>query len=130
MSKLTLTLEHVDPKHPNSMAMAQTIGLLAQLIDLPSGGMKLTINCEAEDMEGYADELRAVLSRRPVGIRVMIEKQNKEEVERSTMASVTPMDKVWNDEPLESVTMSSRGRSVTLDANMRRNAEEMLRNIK
>ena len=126
MSKLTLTLEHVDPKHPNSMSMAQTIGLLAQLIDLPSGGLKLTINCGAEDMESYADDLRNVLSRRPVGIRVMIDKQSKEEIERSTMASVTPMDREWG-EP-DSVTLSSRGRSVTLDAQTRRNADEMQAN--
>lgn len=96
MAKITLTIEHTDPKHPNSMAMAQTIGLLAQLIDLPSGGMKLTINCESEDLDSYADDLRGVLARRPVGIRVSIEKLDKEEVERSTMASVTPMDKAWS----------------------------------
>ena len=97
MGKLILSIEHVDPKHPNSMSMAQTIGLLAQLIDLPSGGMKLTINCEAEDMESYADDLRGVLSRRPVGISVKLKMENEDTIERSTMTSVTPMDKAgWN----------------------------------
>lgn len=96
MSKITLVIEHVDPKRPNSMSMAQTIGLLAQLIDLPSGGLKLTINCEAEDMDGYADELRAVLSRRPVGIAVKLKMENEDTIERSTMATVTPMDKAWS----------------------------------
>ena len=96
MSKLTLVIEHTDPKHPNSMSMAQTIGLLAQLIDLPSGGLKLTINCEAEDMESYADDLRELLSRRPVGIAVKLKMENEDTIERSTMSSVTPMDKAWS----------------------------------
>ncbi len=97
MAKLVVTIEHVDPKHPNSMSMAQTIGLLAQLIDLPSGGMKLTINCEPEDMDSYADDLRQVLSRRPVGITVKLKMENEDTIERSTMTSVTPMDKAgWN----------------------------------
>ena len=96
MSKITCTIEHVDPKRPNAQSMAQTIGLLAQLIDLPSGGMKLTINCEPEDMESYADELRAVLSRRPVGISVKLKMENEDTIERSTMTSVTPMDKAWS----------------------------------
>ena len=95
MAKLTLQIEHVDPKHPNSMSMAQTIGLLAQLINLPSGGMKLTINCEAEDMDSYADDLRELLSRRPVGIAVKLKMENEDTIERSTLVSVTPMDKVW-----------------------------------
>ena len=96
MAKLVVTIEHVDPKHPNSMSMAQTIGLLAQLIDLPSGGLKLTINCEAEDLESYADDLRGVLSRRPVGIAVKLKMESEDTIERSTMATVTPMDKAWS----------------------------------
>ena len=94
MSRITLTIEHVDPKHPNSMSMAQTIGLLAQLIDLPSGGLKLTIQCEAEDLESYADDLRGVLSRRPVGIAVKLKMESEDTIERSTMATVTPMDMI------------------------------------
>lgn len=96
MAKLVVTIDHIDPKHPNSMSMAQTIGLLAQLIDLPSGGMKLTITCEPEDMESYADDLRGVLSRRPVGISVKLKMENEDTIERSTMQSVTPMDKAWS----------------------------------
>lgn len=96
MAKLTITIEHVDPKHPNSISMAQTIGLLAQLIDLPSGGIKLTVNCEAEDMDGYADDLRGVLSRRPVGIAVKIKTEHEDTIERGALASVTPMDKAWS----------------------------------
>lgn len=96
LSRITVIIEHADPKHPNSMSMAQTIGLLAQLIDLPSGGMKLTINCEAEDMESYADDLRGVLSRRPVGIVVKLKMENEDTIERSTLSSVTPMDKAWS----------------------------------
>lgn len=96
-SKITLTLEHMDPKHPNSSAMAQTIGLLAQLVDLPSGGLKLSIACEPEDMDAYVDDLMTTLARRPVGIRVKVKKESEDEIERSTMASVTPMDKAgWN----------------------------------
>jgi hypothetical protein len=93
--KLTLTIEHVDPKHPNSRSMAQTIGLLAQLIDLPSGGLKLTIGCEQEDLDSYADDLMQVLAQRPVGIKVKLKKESEDEIERSTMANVTPMDKAW-----------------------------------
>ena len=96
MARITVTIEHVDPKHPNSMSMAQTIGLLAQLIDLPSGGIKLTVNCEAEDIDSYADDLRSVLSRRPVGISVKLKTENEETIERSSMANVTPMDKAWS----------------------------------
>ena len=94
--KITLSIEHIDPKHPDSRAMAQTIGLLAQLIDLPSGGLKLTVACEEEDMDAYADDLRSVLARRPVGIRIKIKKESEDEVERETLASVTPMDKAWS----------------------------------
>lgn len=96
MAKLVVTIDHTDPKHPNSMSMAQTIGLLAQLIDLPSGGMKLTINCEAEDMDTYADDLRAALSRRPVGIAVKLKMEHEDTIERSTLSNVTPMDKAWS----------------------------------
>lgn len=96
-AKITLTIEHVDPKHPDSVAMAQTIGLLAQLVDLPSGGLKLSIGCEMEDMDSYVDDLHGVLARRPVGIRVKIKKESEDEVERGTLANVTPMDKAgWN----------------------------------
>lgn len=95
-AKITLTIEHVDPKRHDSRAMAQTIGLLAQLVDLPSGGLKLTIGCEPEDMDSYVDDLQQVLARRPVGIRVKIKKESEDEVERGTMATVTPMDKAWS----------------------------------
>lgn len=96
-AKITLTLEHIDPKHPNSSAMAQTIGLLAQLVDLPAGGLKLTLTCEEEDMQSYVDDLMSTLSRRPVGIKVKLKKESEDEIERSTMATVTPMDKAgWN----------------------------------
>ena len=95
-AKITLTLEHIDPKHPNSTAMAQTIGLLAQLIDLPASGLKLAITCEEEDMQIYVDDLMAALARRPVGIKVKIKKESEDEIERSTMATVTPMDSVWS----------------------------------
>jgi hypothetical protein len=95
--KLTLTLEHIDPKHPNPQAMAMTIGLLAQLIDLPAGGIKLTVVCEEEDMDSYVEDLQGVLAKRPVGIRVKLKKESEDEIERSTLASVTPMDKAgWN----------------------------------
>ena len=94
MGKLILSIEHIDPKHPNSMSMAQTIGLLAQLVDLPSGGLKLTIQCEAEDMENYADDLRGVLARRPVGIAVKLKMEHEDTIERSALASVTPMDMI------------------------------------
>lgn len=75
--------------------MAQTIGLLAQLIDLPSGGLKLTIACEPEDLDSYADDLMQVLAARPVGIKVRLKKESEDEIERSTLATVTPMDKAW-----------------------------------
>lgn len=95
-AKITLTLEHMDPKHPNSSAMAQTIGLLAQLVDLPAGGLKLSIACEEEDLQSYVDDLMTTLARRPVGIRVKVKKESEDEIERSTMATVTPMDKAWS----------------------------------
>lgn len=95
-AKITLTIEHVDPKHPDSVAMAHTIGLLAQLVDLPSGGLKLTIGCEPEDLDAYVDDLQQVLARRPVGIRVKIKRESEDEVERGTLATVTPMDKAWS----------------------------------
>jgi hypothetical protein len=96
-AKITLTLEHIDPKHPNSAAMAATIGLLAQLVDLPAGGLKLSIVCEEEDMESYASDIYAVLSKRPVGIKVKVKKESEDEIERMTLATVTPMDKAgWN----------------------------------
>lgn len=94
-AKITLTLEHIDPKRPHSPAMAQTIGLLAQLVDLPCGGLKLTIACEEEDMQSYADDLMQVLAARPVGIKVKIKKESEDEIERDTLATVTPMDKAW-----------------------------------
>lgn len=71
--KITLTLEHIDPKHPNSAAMSQTIGLLAQLADLPSGNIKLSIVCEEEDMQSYEDE-----------------------IEHETLPTVLPMNRVWS----------------------------------
>lgn len=95
-AKITLTLEHIDPKHPNSNAMAHTIGLLAQLADLPAGNIKLAIVCEEEDMQSYVDDLLTTLSRRPVGIRVKIKKESEDEIERETLPSVLPMDKVWS----------------------------------
>lgn len=95
-AKITLTLEHIDPKHPNSAAMSQTIGLLAQLADLPSGNIKLAIVCEEEDMQSYVDDLLVTLSRRPVGIRVKIKKESEDEIERETLPSVLPMDRVWS----------------------------------
>lgn len=95
-AKITLTITHTDPKHPNSQSMAQTIGLLAQLVDLPSGGLKLTIECEDEDVQSYADDLSSVLARRPVGIKVAKKVETNDEIERSTLASVTPMDRAWS----------------------------------
>lgn len=94
--KITLTLEHIDPKHPDSRAMAQTIGLLAQLIDVPTGSIKLAIVCEQEDLESYAEDITNVLSRRPIGIRVKVKKETEAEIERATMPMVTPMDKAWS----------------------------------
>lgn len=42
-------------------------------------------------------------------------------------AGLTPMEQYINRQQPESVTLSAHGRSVTLDANTRRNAEAMLR---
>lgn len=97
IAKITLTIEHMDPKRPNSSSMAQTIGLLAQIVDLPSAGLKLSITCEEEDMQSYVDDLMTTLARRPVGIRVKIKKESEDEIDRGALPIVTPMDKAgWN----------------------------------
>jgi hypothetical protein len=94
-TKITLTLETEKGISGNS-EMAQTLGLLAGLVDTPTSKVVLTLQCEEDDAESYKDDLRAALERRPVGIKVNIKTLMDEDVENERMATVTPMDKVWN----------------------------------
>ena len=96
LTKITITLEPTDKATANRSAMAQTIGLLAGLLDIPAGKVVLTIACEPEDADTYRDEIRAALSRRPVGIKVNIKSLDDEDVDNERMATVTPMDSVWS----------------------------------
>src|SRR5262245_32631448 len=91
LTKLTLTLE-TEKGAGNSSEMAQTLGLLAGLVDTPTGKVVLTLQCEEDDADSYKADLCAVLSRRPAGIKVNIKVLTDEDVQSERMATVTPMD--------------------------------------
>lgn len=95
-SKITLTLKQDETG--SNQAMAETIALLTSLgIDMPAKKLTLVVECEAEDLNTYRDELRVVLASRPVGIEVELKTESKESVERGRMVRVTPLDKAgWN----------------------------------
>lgn len=95
-TKITLTLTQ-DDNTGSDAAMAETIGLLTAIGVVPTQKVVLTVECENEDAESYADDMDAALSGRPMGIEVTIKTTTERHVERRKLTTVTPMDKVgWN----------------------------------
>ena len=96
LTKITLTLE-TEKGVGGNVEMAQTLGLLAGLVDTPTSKVVLTLQCEEDDAESYKDDPRTVLERRPAGIKVNIKTLMDEDIIASErMATITPMDKVWS----------------------------------
>ena len=93
-AKITLTL--TQEEHGTDEGMAQTIGLLTAIGVAPTKKVVLTVECEPEDVDSYADDMDIALSGRPTGIEVVIKTTIERHVERRKMASVTPMDKAWS----------------------------------
>ena len=71
-------------------------------------------------------KLRYDLKRRPISIIAKIKTPSEEQV--IVVPQTTPMDNILGD-GVDSVTLSSGGRSVSLTAETRRNAEQMLRGV-
>lgn len=93
-AKITLTLSK--DKHGTDEAMAETLALLAGTDGgLPLAKLNITIECENEDAESYADDIKRTMARRPVGIDAKVKVTTEEGIERAKLASVTPMDKAW-----------------------------------
>ena len=90
-AKITLTLEQ-DDDHGTDEAMARTVALLSGGAVLPIGKIVISVECENEDAESYADDIKAVMTQRPVGIVAKVKVTTEEGIERAKLASVTPMD--------------------------------------
>lgn len=132
-SKITVTLK-VDDEVPATIAgknMEQTLALLSKLTGAPLRGLTLTFECADEDTATeWRDELRVMLTGRPLGVEAKLMLKTDELVKARRMVKVTPMDRIAGfSEPygVESVTLSSGERSVTLTPESARNAEWMLR---
>lgn len=93
-AKITLTLEQNDD-HGTDEAMAQTLALLTGGAILPIGKIAITIECENEDAESHAEDVKLAMARRPAGIEAKVKVTTEEGIERAKLASVTPMDKAW-----------------------------------
>jgi hypothetical protein len=127
-TKITVTLKQAENGSP--MAMAETLALISQLRDAPTEKLTLVLECPDEQASEWWDELRVRLGGRPEGIEVEVKRETKESVYRNRMVSVTPMDRIKGFSErhgVESVTLSTGHRSVTLDSATARNAAEMLR---
>lgn len=127
IAKITLTLEQDEQRGTNE-AMEETIDLLATLDTLPITKLVLTLECEEMIAESYRQKLRLGLKRRPIGIIAKIKTTSEEQI--IVVPPTTPMDKHFGDltrDGIESVTLSSGDRSVTLTAETARNAAAMLR---
>ena len=124
LAKITLTLEQ-DEQHGTNAAMEETIQLLGAIEGLPTMKVVVTLECEEVIAPNYRDKLHAELRRRPIGIIAKLKTTTEDQI--TIVSQRTPMDDLIGG-GIESVTLSSRGRTVTLDANTRRNAEAMLRN--
>jgi hypothetical protein len=94
-AKITLTLEQ-DDEYGTDEAMAQTIALLTGGSVLPIGKLVITIACENEDAESYAEDVKLAMARRPAGIEAKVKVTTEEGIERARLATVTPMDKAWS----------------------------------
>lgn len=88
-AKITLTL--TKDKFGTDDGMAQTLALLSRG-DSPLNKFVVTIECENEDADDYADDLKRVLTRRPAGVKVSVKVTTEEEVKQEHLATVTPMD--------------------------------------
>ena len=100
LAKITLTLEQDDELGTNA-AMEETIKLLAGLDTMPTMKLALTLECMDVAAEHYREQLRLVLKRRPMGIKVKIVTKSEEDVAREGLPKVTPMDQAgWQpDQP-------------------------------
>lgn len=94
-TKITVTLAPVDGRAPREY-MAQSIALLSAL-STPTDKVVLTISCEDEDAESYADDIDAALSGRPMGVDAVIKTTSEHHIERRKLASITPMDAFLRD---------------------------------
>lgn len=94
-AKITLTL--AKDKNGTDEAMAETLALLAATDGgLPLAKLTITIECENEDADTYAADLKRAMSRRPVGIDAKVKVTTEEGIDRQRLTSVTPMDKAWS----------------------------------
>lgn len=98
-SKITITitpdLETIGPDTAKA-CMAETIGLLAMLLDAPTTKFVLTIECMDHEVADWKDDIHAALSGRPVGIDASTKTQTEENIARTKVTRVTPMDKAWS----------------------------------
>lgn len=122
ISKITLTLEQ-DEQMGTNAAMEETIKLLGGLDAMPAMKLVLTLECEDVIAESYRAKLRHGLRRRPIGIKVKMSTKTDEDVACEVMRPTTPMDDLLGD-GVDSVTLSSASRSVTLTPDTGARAKE------
>jgi len=123
-AKITLTLEQDEQRGTNA-AMEETVKMLAELDALPTMKVVLTLECEEMIAENYRSKLRLGLKRRPIGIIAKIKTTSEEQIYMQVMPPTTPMDDLLGD-GIDSVTLSTHNRSVTITAEAARNASAML----
>lgn len=118
IAKIVLTLEQDEERGTNE-AMEETVQILATLDIMPMMKLVLTLECEEVSAERYRAMLRTALRERPIGIVAKFKTTTEEEVTRTVLATITPMDKAFGNltgNGIDSITMSGGGRSATITA--------------
>ena len=98
ITKMTLTItadtDQISPVVAPK-ALAETLALLAQVVDLPATKYVLTFECLEGAAGQYLDDIKSALLGRPAGIDAGLKIQTEHQLERKKVAPVTPMDRHW-----------------------------------
>lgn len=106
ITKMTLTItadtDQISPVVAPK-ALAETLALLAQVVDLPATKYVLTFECLEGAAGQYLDDIKSALLGRPAGIDAGLKIQTEHQLERKKIAPVIPMDRHWGASPAEQI---------------------------
>ena len=129
MTKFTIVLSRVDERVPYAN-LNETIQLLADLPKLPTQKYTLVLQCVDRESETLYAQIYGALRERPLGIDAVIKREETETVDRITVPTPLPMDRIAGfaeSHGIDRVTLEHNGRSVDLTRETARGAAEMLR---
>lgn len=96
-TKIQITIKAEDdmPSAKAAAAMARTMSLLSDQVEVPTRKITLVVECLDIEAPAFEAMIEDALEMRDEGIEVVMKITREKDVEIKKSATVTPMDKVW-----------------------------------